>query len=220
MHHTFQEADASKAENVVLKQKLHSKTEALFILSKELTRARAENDEHRDLMLQLQINMGSKHPILKQSVNSNNTSGFSILGGSGDGDIDVSCLPAFRNNAISKHLVGLRADNQRLLHERSRLQLLLLERDEDVKLMRSQLKKSKLLSECREPAAENGAHLGAVSKLEKERHAQEKGRLVSQLESLNSKYSQLKLDVQVCAAATVSNIISRVGILRFFSNDL
>ena len=176
----------------MLQQKLHSKTEALLILSRELARARAENDEYRDLALRLQMNSHLKHPILKQSGNSNNASGLRH-----DGNVNISCLHSFRNNAISKHLVGLRADNQSLLHERTRLQQLLEERDEDVRLMRSQLKKSKLLTDCQESLAEDRLNLGDLNKLEKPRHVEEKGKLVTRLENLNSNCSQLKLDRQV-----------------------
>ena len=169
----------------MLQQKLQSKTEALIIVSKELARARAENDEFRELLFRLQMNPQFKFPKPIQCGSDNNSS---------ESRDDIICLQSYQNNTITKHLVGLRADNKKLLNELTRLRQLLQERDEDVRLLRSQLKKNKLHADYQAEAIQN---LGAVSNSERSKDVEEKAELVSKLENTSSKYSQMRLDLQV-----------------------
>ena len=177
----------------MLQQKLNSKTEALIILSNELARARTENEEYQDLTFQLNINQQLKHPFPRKSKNINYSTLLSIKRGRNDGDNNFT----YRRNAISDHLVALRADNLRLSHERARLRQLLQERDEDVRMMRSLLKKSKALTNTHEYSTEEEENPSDVVNVVELRHVEEKGELISKLENLSSKYSQLKQDLQV-----------------------
>jgi hypothetical protein len=96
---------------------------------------------------------------------------------------------SFRDRSITKHFVGLREDNQKLLSEREKLRRLLQEREEDVKLMRSQLN--------REKVAGGGGGSGAKrEQMEKQKRARETGNMVEKLEMLQTKYSSLKQDLQ------------------------
>ena len=63
----------------MLQQKLQSKTEALIIVSKELARARAENDEFRELLFRLQMNPQFKFPKPIQALIERKKSKISIL---------------------------------------------------------------------------------------------------------------------------------------------
>ena len=172
----------------MLQQKLQSKTEALIIVSKELGRARAENDEFRELLFRPQMNPQFKFPKPIQCGSDNNSS---------ESRDDIICLQSYQNNTITKHLVGLRADNKKLLNELTRLRQLLQERDEDVRLLRSQLKKNKLHADYQAVSVEAIQNLGAVSNSEKSKDVEEKAELVSKLENTSSKYSQMRLDLQV-----------------------
>ena len=94
----------------------------------------------------------------------------------------------FRDHVISNHFTEIRDENKRILGERETLRRVLAEREEDVRLLRSQLHKEKQLKVAVE-VSRTLADFGASDKSSEE--------LVKQIEKLQIKCSGLKQDLQV-----------------------
>ncbi|CAB4061640.1 unnamed protein product [Lepeophtheirus salmonis] len=157
------------SETTILKQKLKSKAEALYILSKELENIKKESGEYKELIHKLQ----SQYSEIK---------------------INETLYPGgfnsrtFRDHAVGHHFNKLRDENKRLLAERESCRILLREKEEEVQLIRQQRLKDK------KDAEERAQQKNFLSKSDTDEIHQVQ--LLNDLETLQVKYSALKHDLQ------------------------
>ena len=154
-------------ENKILQQKLNSKAEALLILSKEVDKVRQECDDYKNLTETLQRKCSS----LKSAAANSAITGISR---------------SYQDRTLSKKFSDLRSENKKLLQERERLRTLLSDREEDVKAIRCQL------------AQETTQQYQKDSKEQSESQKElERIQVITKLESLQLRYSNLRQDLQV-----------------------
>ena len=184
--------DTQKAENAVLRQKLQSKAEALVILTKELEKVRIESDEYRDLVQKLQTQYTTlKTTKVTPQGSITSPSALENLAffedGSGTGMSFNS--RTFRDKAMATKLADLGKDNKNLLLEREEIKRQLKEREEDVKLLRNQIKRDKsMAASMTKPKLKRNKSQTQLTDPE----------LIRQLEVVQTRYSRLKQDLQVC----------------------
>ena len=95
----------------------------------------------------------------------------------------------FRDHVVSNHFTEIREENKRILSERETLRRTLADREEDVRLLRSQLQREKL---SKAASVETERSLAEWSVPEKNTDD-----LVKQVEKLQIKCASLKQDLQV-----------------------
>ena len=104
---------------------------------------------------------------------------------------------AFRDRSISKHLGELRAENKRLTAERERLRVVLCDREEDVRVMRTEMAR-------RKEEEEEGSR--RRKREEREQQQQDRiRRMVGRMEGLQGKYGTLKQDLQVSTGGDIAH---------------
>ena len=115
---------------------------------------------------------------------------------------------AFRDRSISKHLGELREENKRLTAERERLRVVLCDREEDVRAIRTQLARSGGANETMQQRRRSSIE---------EKKAKELSQLVLKLEKMQGKYKELRQDLQVRAHDLPDLICMFVNVINRFS---
>ncbi|XP_071448186.1 coiled-coil domain-containing protein 149 [Hetaerina americana] len=177
MNHSYAEScgrmdeyvDNFKAENGALRRKLQSKAEALLILSKELDQCRTERDQFKLMAEQLQ----DRCSTLKKRFHNKSSSSLALYSGGVESEHSGYSVAQILGETTEK--------NKALRIELEDVRQRLRDAQGDVKVLRMQL-----------------AHQRSTAVVESDPfppHQREE--LVKQLETLNSKYSQLRQDLQV-----------------------
>ena len=204
--------ETQKGENKILRQKLQSKAEALLIITKELEKVRGECDEYRELVQRLQEpqcstskTFASEDPLDTLNALTSLPIGVNMKVVAATDSTESFNSRAFRDQTVASRFSALRNENKRLLLERENVKRILNEREEDIRLLRLQAKKSerRQRNETKElfggvsDLSHDASKLSRLKSMSSTDSTSSNADVVRQLEVLQMKYDKLKHDFQV-----------------------